>query len=146
MMKLAAKSTPASPFSASPLIVYSQCLSLHHPLCSLLQTRPHSTLALSTLYTRFYHHPDVYNSTSINTRHYLHQKLILHHNRLFCLKLHTMSASASRKRKSPEPDALNEAVTTPSNSPARKKAKITENQKQTLIDNLQLESASHFIP
>ncbi|PCG91428.1 Hypothetical protein PENO1_093920 [Penicillium occitanis (nom. inval.)] len=53
-----------------------------------------------------------------------------------------MSASVSRKRKTPEPerDAFNhDEVTTPSNSPARKKLKITQHQKQTLIDNLQLE-------
>jgi hypothetical protein len=58
-----------------------------------------------------------------------------------------MSAAMSRKRKSPEPerDALNEDhITTPSNSPARKKLKITQNQKQTLIDNLQLESTLSF--
>ncbi|OKL58349.1 hypothetical protein UA08_06008 [Talaromyces atroroseus] len=53
-----------------------------------------------------------------------------------------MSAAISRKRKSPEPerDSVNEDhITTPSNSPARKKLKITQHQKQTLIDNLQLE-------
>lgn len=60
-----------------------------------------------------------------------------------------MSASVSRKRKTPEPerDAFNkDEVTTPSNSPARKKLKITQHQKQTLIDNLQLESASLLSP
>ena len=59
-----------------------------------------------------------------------------------------MSASASRKRKTPEPerDAFNQdQVTTPSNSPARKKLKITQHQKQTLIDNLQLESMLQFM-
>lgn len=58
-----------------------------------------------------------------------------------------MSASASKKRKSPEPEdnAWNQdQVTTPSNSPPRKKLKITQRQKQTLIDNLQLESMSTF--
>uniref|UniRef100_A0A093V388 ATP-dependent Clp protease ATP-binding subunit ClpX n=1 Tax=Talaromyces marneffei PM1 TaxID=1077442 RepID=A0A093V388_TALMA len=53
-----------------------------------------------------------------------------------------MSASTSRKRKSPEPerDAFNQdQVTTPSSSPARKKLKISQRQKQALIDNLQLE-------
>lgn len=60
---------------------------------------------------------------------------------------YTMSASMSRKRKTPEPerDAFGqEQVTTPSNSPARKKLKITQHQKQTLIDNLQLESVSRL--
>ncbi|EED13241.1 conserved hypothetical protein [Talaromyces stipitatus ATCC 10500] len=53
-----------------------------------------------------------------------------------------MSAIETRKRKSPDPDrdALHEdPVTTPSNGPAHKKLKITQRQKQTLIDNLQLE-------
>ncbi|QGA18755.1 hypothetical protein EYB26_006440 [Talaromyces marneffei] len=53
-----------------------------------------------------------------------------------------MSASTWRKRKSPEPerDAFNQdQVTTPSSSPARKKLKISQRQKQALIDNLQLE-------
>lgn len=60
-----------------------------------------------------------------------------------------MSASASRKRKTPEPerDAFDQdQVKTPSNSPARKKLKFTQHQKQALIDNLQLESASQLFP
>ncbi|KAH8692005.1 Borealin N terminal-domain-containing protein [Talaromyces proteolyticus] len=53
-----------------------------------------------------------------------------------------MPVALSRKRKSPEPDRdtyNEENVTTPTGSPARKKLRITQTQKQTLIDNLQLE-------
>lgn len=50
-------------------------------------------------------------------------------------------APQSRKRKS---DAMEETPHphTPTGSPARKRMKITESQKQALIDNLQLESMS----
>lgn len=57
-----------------------------------------------------------------------------------------MTALLSRKRKSPEPDrdGPNEGrLTTPTDSPARKKLKITQSQKQALLDNLQLESRFH---
>jgi hypothetical protein len=53
-----------------------------------------------------------------------------------------MAQTQSRKRKS---DLLDEQdhdlqTSTPTGSPARKRAKITRSQKQALIDNLQLES------
>ncbi|KAK2812048.1 hypothetical protein FQN50_001757 [Emmonsiellopsis sp. PD_5] len=54
-------------------------------------------------------------------------------------------ATISRKRKSPEPtgDSVGElddnAARTPSGSPSKKRPKITQSQKQALIDNLQLE-------
>ncbi|KAL4892533.1 Borealin N terminal-domain-containing protein [Aspergillus ambiguus] len=48
-------------------------------------------------------------------------------------------ASHAAKRKSCDDDAYNEEATTPTNSPPRKKLRITRNQKQALIDNLQLE-------
>ena len=53
-----------------------------------------------------------------------------------------MTAIQSRKRKSDELDEVyNEhQVTTPTPSPPQKKIKITQSQKQALIDNLQLES------
>lgn len=49
-------------------------------------------------------------------------------------------AGLSKKRASPEPDATDEAPHTPFRSPAKKKLKITQKQKQALIQNLQLES------
>ncbi|RAL13512.1 uncharacterized protein BO97DRAFT_388725 [Aspergillus homomorphus CBS 101889] len=48
-------------------------------------------------------------------------------------------ASLTSKRKSPEDASHNEEAITPTNSPPRKKLRITRNQKQALIDNLQLE-------
>lgn len=45
------------------------------------------------------------------------------------------------KRKSADDDAYD--VTTPTGSPPTKKLRITRNQKQALIDNLQLESMFH---
>lgn len=59
-----------------------------------------------------------------------------------------MTTAASRKRKSPEPERVDDAhndaeiPTTPTEGPARKKLKLTQTQKQALIDNLQLESMS----
>ncbi|CRG91752.1 hypothetical protein PISL3812_08804 [Talaromyces islandicus] len=54
----------------------------------------------------------------------------------------TMSTAVSRKRKSPETDRHTQdesQITTPTGSPPAKKLRITQTQKQTLIDNLQLE-------
>ncbi len=53
-----------------------------------------------------------------------------------------MDSQQSRKRKSGAIEAEHEtpAVTTPTGSPARKRMKISQSQKQALIDNLQLES------
>lgn len=56
-----------------------------------------------------------------------------------------MTSTAPRKRKSPEPDRVDghiegELPITPTEGPARKKLKISQSQKQALIDNLQLES------
>ncbi|PYI18098.1 hypothetical protein BO99DRAFT_362933 [Aspergillus violaceofuscus CBS 115571] len=48
-------------------------------------------------------------------------------------------ASLASKRKSPEDASHNEEAFTPTNSPPKKKLRITRNQKQALIDNLQLE-------
>ncbi|KAK2748435.1 hypothetical protein FQN55_004373 [Onygenales sp. PD_40] len=54
-------------------------------------------------------------------------------------------ATISRKRKSPEPNGDNvgelddNAARTPCGSPSKKRPKITQSQKQALIDNLQLE-------
>jgi hypothetical protein len=53
-----------------------------------------------------------------------------------------MAQTQARKRKS---DVLNEQehdlqTSTPTSSPSRKRTKITQSQKQALIDNLQLES------
>ncbi|KAL5357421.1 Borealin N terminal-domain-containing protein [Aspergillus floccosus] len=49
-------------------------------------------------------------------------------------------ASHAAKRKSRDDDAyLDDEARTPTNSPPRKKMRITRNQKQALIDNLQLE-------
>jgi len=50
-----------------------------------------------------------------------------------------MAPTQTRKRKSDEMEDAPQAVT-PTGSPARKKMRITESQKQALIDNLQLES------
>ncbi|QKX55299.1 uncharacterized protein TRUGW13939_02391 [Talaromyces rugulosus] len=53
-----------------------------------------------------------------------------------------MTATVSRKRKSTEPDRDprdETQITTPTGSPPAKKLRITQSQKQTLIDNLQLE-------
>jgi Nbl1 / Borealin N terminal len=55
-----------------------------------------------------------------------------------------MASPRSNKRKSPEPDRDSQTADlarTPTASPVRKKSKITQSQKQALIDNLQLESA-----
>lgn len=54
-----------------------------------------------------------------------------------------MATTPSKKRKSMETErdaASNDQITTPTN--ARKKLKLTQRQKQALIDNLQLESMS----
>ncbi|PYH93941.1 hypothetical protein BO71DRAFT_399281 [Aspergillus ellipticus CBS 707.79] len=48
-------------------------------------------------------------------------------------------ASLSAKRKSPEDASHNDEARTPTNSPPRKKLRITRSQKQALMDNLQLE-------
>ncbi|PGH14663.1 hypothetical protein AJ80_05844 [Polytolypa hystricis UAMH7299] len=54
-------------------------------------------------------------------------------------------ASFSRKRKTPEPEAHNTPrhaladARTPTGSPAKKRLKVTQSQKQALMDNLQLE-------
>ncbi|PWY89095.1 hypothetical protein BO70DRAFT_359414 [Aspergillus heteromorphus CBS 117.55] len=48
-------------------------------------------------------------------------------------------ASLSAKRKSPEDASHHDEARTPTNSPPRKKLRITRNQKQALMDNLQLE-------
>ncbi|KAM5443067.1 hypothetical protein MferCBS31731_001941 [Microsporum ferrugineum] len=50
-----------------------------------------------------------------------------------------MSTAVSRKRKSPEPSNQSDEVHTPTRSPSKKKLRITQKQKQALIDNLQLE-------
>ncbi|OAP57156.1 hypothetical protein AYL99_07894 [Fonsecaea erecta] len=50
-----------------------------------------------------------------------------------------MAPPTSRKRKSDEMDDLADGAVTPSGSPVRKKMRITQQQKQALIDNLQLE-------
>lgn len=51
------------------------------------------------------------------------------------------------KRQSPDAtEADLDVPTTPTESPTRKRRKITQNQKQALIDNLQLESASSAHP
>ncbi|KIX92836.1 uncharacterized protein Z520_11499 [Fonsecaea multimorphosa CBS 102226] len=50
-----------------------------------------------------------------------------------------MAPANSRKRKSDEMDDLAGGAVTPSGSPARKKLRITQQQKQALMDNLQLE-------
>ena len=50
-------------------------------------------------------------------------------------------ASPSLKRKSDALDAYeDDGMKTPTGSPSRKKMRITRNQKQALVDNLQLES------
>lgn len=59
-------------------------------------------------------------------------------------RLHSMASHAA-KRKSRDDDAyLDDEARTPTNSPPRKKMRITRNQKQALIDNLQLESMVSF--
>ncbi|KIW22598.1 uncharacterized protein PV07_10881 [Cladophialophora immunda] len=50
-----------------------------------------------------------------------------------------MAPAISRKRKSDEIDESAVGAVTPSGSPARKKLRITQQQKQALMDNLQLE-------
>jgi hypothetical protein len=54
-----------------------------------------------------------------------------------------MTPPQTRKRKSEEMEGerAEAAATTPTGTPARKKMRITQSQKQALIDNLQLESA-----
>ena len=52
-----------------------------------------------------------------------------------------MAPQGTRKRKS---EVLQDAVTTPPSGPSTKKLKITQAQKQALIDNLQLESEFYF--
>jgi hypothetical protein len=65
-----------------------------------------------------------------------------------------MAPLQSKKRKSADSHALDVETTagpsqategskTPTGSPARKKMKITQDQKQALIDNLQLESKQY---
>jgi hypothetical protein len=147
-----AKSTRASPFRAGPplsnLFVYSQSPAASSTL--LYSRRAHTALSTRDLPPplqppqRFHAQFRSENTPSSPPRD------IPLSNSTYSPQTHerTMSASASRKRKSPEPerDAFNQdQVTTPSNSPARKRLKITQHQKQTLIDNLQLESASSFI-
>lgn len=54
-----------------------------------------------------------------------------------------MTSLLPGKRKSPEPERgshNDDPAATPTGSPARKKLRITQSQKQALIDNLQLES------
>ena len=54
-----------------------------------------------------------------------------------------MAPANSRKRKSDEMEELGQEpprAVTPTGSPARKKMRITQSQKQALMDNLQLES------
>lgn len=56
-----------------------------------------------------------------------------------------MATTPSKKRKSMETErdaTSNDQITTPTNNPARKKLRLTQRQKQALIDNLQLESMS----
>ncbi|EXJ74595.1 uncharacterized protein A1O5_02891 [Cladophialophora psammophila CBS 110553] len=50
-----------------------------------------------------------------------------------------MAPASSRKRKSDEMDEPAAGTVTPSRSPVRKKMRITQQQKQALMDNLQLE-------
>ncbi len=54
-----------------------------------------------------------------------------------------MAPQQSRKRKSDTMEEVRDVptATTPTGSPARKRMKISQSQKQALIDNLQLESA-----
>jgi hypothetical protein len=52
----------------------------------------------------------------------------------------TMAPLNPRKRKSDEMEEAAPSITTPTGSPARKRMKISQQQKQALIDNLQLES------
>ena len=55
-------------------------------------------------------------------------------------------AASSLKRKSDSVDAYQDnGMRTPTGSPSRKKMRITRNQKQALIDNLQLESTLMLI-
>lgn len=56
-----------------------------------------------------------------------------------------MAPANARKRKSDEMEEPVGAVT-PTGSPARKKMKITQSQKQALMDNLQLESEKQCFP
>jgi len=51
-----------------------------------------------------------------------------------------MTPQTARKRKS---DEMEGGPSTPTGSPAPKKMKITQPQKQALIDNLQLESRGY---
>lgn len=55
-----------------------------------------------------------------------------------------MAQMQSRKRKSTvlDDEDRDQQSSTPTGSPARKRTKITQAQKQALIDNLQLESKS----
>ncbi|EGE00964.1 hypothetical protein TEQG_00019 [Trichophyton equinum CBS 127.97] len=50
-----------------------------------------------------------------------------------------MSTAVSRKRKSPEPSSQYDEAFTPTRSPSKKRLRITQKQKQALMDNLQLE-------
>ncbi|DAA72759.1 TPA_exp: Uncharacterized protein A8136_5428 [Trichophyton benhamiae CBS 112371] len=50
-----------------------------------------------------------------------------------------MSTAVSRKRKSPEPSNHYDEALTPTRSPSKKRLRITQKQKQALMDNLQLE-------
>ncbi|KAF3481907.1 uncharacterized protein GIQ15_04666 [Arthroderma uncinatum] len=50
-----------------------------------------------------------------------------------------MSAAVSRKRKSPEPNSQYDEAHTPTRSPSKRQLRITQKQKQALMDNLQLE-------
>lgn len=49
------------------------------------------------------------------------------------------------KRKIPESDAFDDEARTPMGSPPRKRLRVTQQQKQALIDNLQLESTHFFL-
>lgn len=148
-MKLPPSRRPLVRFRPGPplsnLFVYSRSLRValrHHPLCSA-QTRPqYSHTRLTTTLTTT---TTLLHSILLKIHIIIHPTSTSASNRFIFLQKYKMSASVSRKRKTPEPerDAFNhDEVTTPSNSPARKKLKITQHQKQTLIDNLQLESAS----
>jgi hypothetical protein len=49
-----------------------------------------------------------------------------------------MESPVSKKRKSPDREG---PARTPTGTPVRKRMRITQSQKQALVDNLQLESA-----
>ena len=61
----------------------------------------------------------------------------------FCL---TVTMPPDKKRTSPEPNAPEEEGPQTPGSPPQKKLRITQKQKQALIDNLQLERMFCFLP